>query len=335
MATDLLDTLGVIHATDKSSLRWDYLRHYEEIFRDWRDMEFNLIEIGVGGGNSLHMWRRFFSRATVVGIDIVETARRCGGERIEIEIGSQADEVFLNALCDKYPPSIVIDDGSHQADHIMASFQLLFPRLASGGWYVVEDLLITGSQDKVPITPHAFFAQSALSLLNRKRADRADREILGAIDRIDCASGIVFIRKTNNEQQRARFADLIGIVERTNDANNSWWLAERLMDDVAYLKEAETLARRATELFPTSAVYHLGLSRVLIQRGDSGGAIEAARNAILVAPDQFECHFQLAVSLLNSGDEIQADLAFEKSIEVAPDYLRIHIENRRKVAIGG
>jgi hypothetical protein len=55
---DLLDTFGVLAATDKACIGWDYLRHYEECFLPWRDAKFNLIEIGVGGGHSHDSERR-------------------------------------------------------------------------------------------------------------------------------------------------------------------------------------------------------------------------------------------------------------------------------------
>jgi hypothetical protein len=63
----VLDDIGILEGTDKTSLRWDYLRQYQEIFRDFRDQEFNLIEIGVASGSSVFTWRKFFTRATIVG----------------------------------------------------------------------------------------------------------------------------------------------------------------------------------------------------------------------------------------------------------------------------
>jgi tetratricopeptide (TPR) repeat protein len=330
MIPDALDDIGILEGTDKSSLRWDYLRQYQQLFRDWRDVEFNLLEIGVAGGNSLFAWRKYFTQAKVIGVDIDEQARKCIGDRIEIEIGSQADQSFLESICDKYPPGIVIDDGSHEAEHIMASFRALFPRLAPGGWYVVEDLNITGGQDKVPISPHAFFTQVALALLNRRPSDHCDSITLNLVDRIDFARGIVFIRKKNQEVLRHRLTRQMALVWRTRNPNNYLWLAEQLGEQDDYLERAELAARRAVELHPQAAVYHLGLSRILQRRRKMPAAIEVACAAVAVSPKDFECHFQLAAVLLESGNLIQAAEAFERSIEVAPAYLRVHIAERRK-----
>jgi tetratricopeptide (TPR) repeat protein len=120
----------------------------------------------------------------------------------------------------------------------------------------------------------------------------------------------------------------VELVERTRNANNYHWLATRMAEDYGDLPQAETLARRAAELHPGAAVYHLGLSRILQQRCNTEGSVEAARNAVAAEPANFESHFQLAAALLDLGDLRQASEAFDKSIDAAPKYLRIHVTNR-------
>ena len=36
-------------------------------------------------------------------------------------------------------PDIIIDDGSHLNEHVIKTFQILFPKLKNGGIYVIED----------------------------------------------------------------------------------------------------------------------------------------------------------------------------------------------------
>jgi hypothetical protein len=335
--SSVLDDIGILEGTDKSSLRWDYLRQYQEIFSDWRDVEFNMIEIGVAGGSSLFTWQKFFPRANIVGIDIDEQGRRCARERITIEIGSQADEGFLSAICDKCPPSIVVDDGSHQADHIMVSFRALFPLFTPGGWYVVEDLNITGGRDEVPITPHAFFSDTALALLNRRPSDQTDLDMFNNIDRMDLAPGIIFIRKKDPAVLERRIVrESQDLVWRTTHPNNYLWLSEKLMEYDTHLENAERAGRRATDLHPTAEIYQLGLSKILQRRQDFAGATSAARRAIEINPAHFECHYRLGEVLFSVGDFSKANEVFEKSIEVAPEDLRVHIlDRRRKLEEGG
>ncbi len=135
--------MGVLAGTDKSSAHvhcWDYLRHYDELFRPWRSEAINLIEIGLENGASLQMWLDYFAKATIVGIDINPHCARLARERAVIKIGSQEDPEFLQKVAAQYPPTLVIDDGSHIAHHMIASFETLFPALTPGGVYVFEDL---------------------------------------------------------------------------------------------------------------------------------------------------------------------------------------------------
>ena len=70
--TELAEEFG----TDKWGVH-RYTPHYERHLQHLRRREFTLLEIGVGGytrrkrsGASLKMWRWFFPRATIVGLDI-------------------------------------------------------------------------------------------------------------------------------------------------------------------------------------------------------------------------------------------------------------------------
>src|SRR5262249_28193075 len=54
--------------------------------------------------------------------------------------GSQVDEAFLDEVVKSIGKlDIVIDDASHQNEHVIRTFELLFPRMAENGFYVIED----------------------------------------------------------------------------------------------------------------------------------------------------------------------------------------------------
>jgi tetratricopeptide (TPR) repeat protein len=138
-----LDVVGMLEGCDKSSSiasSWDYLRHYEAVFSEFRDENINVMEVGLNKGASLKIWKWFFSNARIVGIDIAPACRAYQDERVVVEIGSQADGNFLKNVCTRYPPTIFIDDGSHLAAHNIFTFEAVFPQLLPGGIYVVEDL---------------------------------------------------------------------------------------------------------------------------------------------------------------------------------------------------
>lgn len=132
-----LNEIGLECGTDKSTMTHCYLETYEHYLSGWRDKEFTLLEIGVAAGNSLRMWREYFHNAKVYGIDINPD---CAGYGEGIFIGSQTDAGFLDGLLAKIgTPDIIIDDGSHVGQDMIFTFKHLFPKMASGGYYVVED----------------------------------------------------------------------------------------------------------------------------------------------------------------------------------------------------
>ena len=140
-----LNQLAIIFGTDKWAGHW-YTQHYQRYFWPLRARKLNVLEIGVGGyddsaagAESLRMWKAFFRRSRIVGID-VQDKTRFREHRIDIRQCDQTDSEALRRLCDEYGGfDIVIYDGSHLNDQVINSFQILFPRLRPNGIYVVED----------------------------------------------------------------------------------------------------------------------------------------------------------------------------------------------------
>lgn len=141
-----LTGLAIIFGSDKWG-RHSYTPHYKQHFRKFRRKKVKILEIGVGGneskiygGASLRMWKSYFRRGFIYGIDIYDKSA-LQEKRIKIFQGDQGDEEFLKKVGDEVGPfDIIIDDGSHFNEHIITSFVSLFPYLNNGGIYVVEDL---------------------------------------------------------------------------------------------------------------------------------------------------------------------------------------------------
>ena len=143
---DELTELARRFRTDKAGLH-HYTLHYARHLGHLRDSSFALLELGVGGyarqgtgGASLRMWKAFFPKARVVGLDI-EDKSFVDEPRITTVMGSQTDEALLQRLSEEHGPfQVVIDDGSHRPEHVRKSFRVLFPLLAHGGVYAIEDV---------------------------------------------------------------------------------------------------------------------------------------------------------------------------------------------------
>ncbi|MDJ0691820.1 MAG: hypothetical protein QNJ41_25375 [Xenococcaceae cyanobacterium MO_188.B32] len=141
-----LKVLSLIYNSDKWGTHW-YAKHYETHLAHLRKKKLNILEIGIGGykdpqdgGGSLRMWRTYFPKSRIFGIDIED--KSCHDERrIKTFKCSQVDDDALEKVLEEIGQiDIVIDDGSHINEHIIHTFKFLFPKLSENGIYVIEDL---------------------------------------------------------------------------------------------------------------------------------------------------------------------------------------------------
>lgn len=120
---------------------WHYFEIYETFLHKYAGKDIKFLEIGVFRGGSMQMWSDYFGEnASIVGVDIDESCRQYEGGNVHICIGSQADQAFLEEVSQKWGPfDVILDDGSHVMEHMIISFETLFPLLKEGGIYMCED----------------------------------------------------------------------------------------------------------------------------------------------------------------------------------------------------
>jgi len=122
-----------------------YAIHYQRHFSQLRSSKFTLLEIDISAedrdaadGSSLHRWKRFFPKAEIVGVHLDDKSF-VNEQRIHTYQGSQVDADLLRGIARKHRHlKIIIDNGSHRPEHTRATFAILFPLLADGGYYVIE-----------------------------------------------------------------------------------------------------------------------------------------------------------------------------------------------------
>jgi hypothetical protein len=178
-----LDALGILWDTDKApgTGRNGYTRYYARHLRAKRRAVGCVLEIGVGGyqdpsvgGASLRMWRSYFPRATVYGLDLYPK-RFADNLRLVLIQGDQSDADTLRRLVELCPPfDLVVDDGSHIRSDIIASFEALFPAVKPGGFYAIEDLhaVYQPRRDGGPHASPDSAAEVAMPLLEDANLDR-------------------------------------------------------------------------------------------------------------------------------------------------------------------
>lgn len=133
---------GYLYKTDKIT-RHGYHRFYHKELVEYKHKTFGMIEIGVDEFKSIDMWKQYFPKAFIYGIDI-----NVQYEDLRIKI-FKADQSNLSSLEDiksqiTHPIYFINDDGSHISAHQLLSFDYLFSNvLKDGGTYIIEDIEVS------------------------------------------------------------------------------------------------------------------------------------------------------------------------------------------------
>lgn len=145
--SDLADARGL----DRGTLRHRYTELYQMLFLPMRERALNIVLAGLDGGVSvkdpanwnhaaqanLGMWLEFFPRANFLALDRAESLPLTDPRVTYVQC--DFDESATIPLPPK-APDLVIDDATHASHHQQNAFRALFPALAPGGIYAIEDL---------------------------------------------------------------------------------------------------------------------------------------------------------------------------------------------------
>ena len=146
------------YGTDKTLSKYTYT--YTDLFKPLKDQVTSILEIGLGTlnpeipssfagntqhfdfykpGGSLRVWRDYFPKAQVYGIDI---AKDCmfSEERIKTFLFDSSEKEYCDYYLDNLEFDIIIDDGNHDPKYQVKTLRNLFPKLKEGGIYIIEDI---------------------------------------------------------------------------------------------------------------------------------------------------------------------------------------------------
>lgn len=129
---------------EHSSKHRDYFHIYDEIINNNsidRNGKYKILEIGVDTGHGVRALKKYFPNSVIYGLDISEECKIHEEENINIIIGSQEDKIVLQQLSE-INFDLIIDDGSHNNNHVFKTFDTLFVSLnpTNIGLYIVEDV---------------------------------------------------------------------------------------------------------------------------------------------------------------------------------------------------
>lgn len=149
--TDLADRFG----SDKGSSKHRYTELYHMLFHPLRERKITFLEMGllIGGPEvgasadretkdlpSVRMWLEFFPKAQILGLDVSDFAWFAHNRFTFHRCDMDARENIAVAAAGMPALDVVIDDASHASHHQQYGFLELFPKVKSGGLYIIEDL---------------------------------------------------------------------------------------------------------------------------------------------------------------------------------------------------
>lgn len=150
-----LSDLASVYGSDKGPAKHRYTQLYQMLFWPYANRKINFLEMGllIGGPEhnisadretrdcpSIRMWLDFFKSAKIHGLDVSDFSW-FEHERFEFFRCDMDARENIATAAEKMPTmDIIIDDASHASHHQQYGFLELFPRLASGGLYIIEDL---------------------------------------------------------------------------------------------------------------------------------------------------------------------------------------------------
>lgn len=173
--TDFADRYG----SDKGSSKHRYTELYHMLFLPLRDRKIRFLEMGllIGGPEhgsdpdretndlpSVRMWLDYFPNAEIYGLDISDFSWFVHDRFKFLRCDLDERDSIRRKFRDIENFNVIIDDASHASHHQQNAFLELFPKLKSGGLYIIEDLRWQPeSYERTGITKTAALFQSHLN----------------------------------------------------------------------------------------------------------------------------------------------------------------------------
>jgi cephalosporin hydroxylase len=144
LVSELYKTDPYRYISDKFSVAHDYVPEvYDKYFLDIKETAKTILEVGIKSGSSLILWNDYFTNARVIGLDINASKQFDKPENQFNGIFCIIGDAYSPKVMDMIPYDIdvAIDDGSHMIEDILFFIDNYLPRVKSGGYLIVEDIV--------------------------------------------------------------------------------------------------------------------------------------------------------------------------------------------------
>jgi 23S rRNA U2552 (ribose-2'-O)-methylase RlmE/FtsJ len=126
---------------------------YNKLFTEtFTDRVEKVLEIGIQDGRSIKLWRDYFTKAHVYGVDITHCAALENEDRITQIVGNAYSTSVMEELGNNF--DLIIDDGPHDTKSQLYFLNNYSKLLNNGGILVLEDIFL-----KTPIDEYIDIAK--------------------------------------------------------------------------------------------------------------------------------------------------------------------------------
>jgi SAM-dependent methyltransferase len=141
------DVYPVFSYTDKGSVH-SYLSIYQDYFQK-KVHDVCLLEIGIMTGGSLLLYKEFFQKYKIYGLDIADTwsctkdfqADLKNDVNIELFFGIDSLNALIPKALQKQKFDFIIDDGDHRVSSQIRTFKNYWRLMKPDGVYFIEDIV--------------------------------------------------------------------------------------------------------------------------------------------------------------------------------------------------
>lgn len=161
-STELCEIMGIFGSDkghkDIMSSWHNYTILYHTLFKDIRNKNLNIFELGLGSNNlnipsnmgingkpgaSLYGWAEYFKNSSIYGADI-DKGILFNNNRIKTFYCDQTDKEIIKNMWDNEDLQInfdiIIEDGLHEFNANCCFFEHSIHKLNTGGFYIIEDI---------------------------------------------------------------------------------------------------------------------------------------------------------------------------------------------------
>jgi len=143
--------MGAKYETNKSQYnlnhhRTSFTTFYDILFSSFKDKKFNFAEIGIENNSSIKMWRKYFSKSNIYGLEYyLEKINKAKQDKLKntfyklIDVSKKEDIANTFKSINK-TFDIIIDDSTHIVNHQINIIEKVYPYLSKNGILIIEDI---------------------------------------------------------------------------------------------------------------------------------------------------------------------------------------------------